>query len=198
VTYNPVDINLFNISGKTNSTESRNIIYVGRLEKYKGCLRALLAFQKIIRKYKNWIFTVVGDGPELSDVQNLLREDRLMSNKVVLKGKLDKEKIPEEMKKASFFVYPSEHETFGIVIAEAMACGLPVIVGDGTAPKEYVDIDSGILVPPRDIDAIAHAMEYMIEHHSDYNCELIRQKVIKKFGYEEFGKRLNQIYREFV
>ena len=111
---------------------------------------------------------------------------------------ITKEEIAKELKKAAFFVFPSEHETFGIVIAEAMASGLPVIVGEETAPKEFVDKESGLLVPPRDVDAIASAMKFMIEHLSDYDSETIREKIVNRFGFEEFGKRLNQIYRKLI
>jgi glycosyltransferase involved in cell wall biosynthesis len=198
VTYNPVDIELFNTRDKIEIRKCKNILYVGRLEDYKGGFRALLAFNKVFRKYPDWTFTIIGDGPQLREIKSFIRENEVLSNFVILKGQLKKEEISYEMKKASFFVFPSEHETFGIVIAEAMSSGLPVIVGNETAPKEFVDSDSGVLVPPKNIDAIANAMECMINNISNYDSELIRKKIVSRFSFEEFGKKLNQIYREFV
>ena len=99
------------------------------------------------------------------------------------------------MKKADFFIHPSEHETFGLVITEAMAAGLPVIVGNRTAPKEFVDNECGILVNPYSIDEIANGIEYMINNHQKYDRYLIRKKVVDRFGFQVFGKRLYNIYK---
>jgi len=102
------------------------------------------------------------------------------------------------MRKSSFFVFPSEHETFGIVIAEAMATGLPVIVGNETAPKEFVDEEAGLLVSPRDTAAIENAMEYLINNLAKYDPQRIREKIVSRFGFDAFGQNLNAIYKEFI
>lgn len=197
VTYNPIDTQQFNTKNRIDLEKSKIIIYVGRLEEYKGGFRSLLAFQRIAKKYDDWRFAIIGDGSEWGKINKFIQKNGLC-NKVQLRGMLLKSEISDVMKKSAFLIFPSEHETFGITIAEAMACGLPAIVGNRTAPKEFVDKDCGLLVNPENITQIAHAMENLIDHISNYNPELIRSKVVKKFGLESFGENLIRIYREFV
>lgn len=196
VTHNPVDTDLFSCAGRGELDPMRNIVFIGRLEPYKGGLRTLRAFQKICERHPDWTLTIVGDGPELGLIKALLAQDLQLANRVRLTGQLRKMEIAREFRRASFLVFPSEHETFGLVIAEAMAAGLPVIVGNETAPKEFVDAECGLLVPPLDIDAIAQAMEYLIQHLAEFDSSAIRRKVVQRFGFEVFGKRLYEIYRE--
>ena len=113
-------------------------------------------------------------------------------------GQLSKEAIATQFQQASFLVFPSEHESFGLVIAEAMATGLPVIVGNKTAPKEYVDQDCGLLVPAQDIGEIAQAMESMMSRWRLYPPEEIRQRVVERFSLKLFGERLANIYKEVI
>ena len=87
-------------------------------------------------------------------IEEVRKADSDMREKIRMTGQLSKQEIAEEMRKAAFLVFPSERETFGLVIAEAMAMGLPVVVGDRTAPPEFVDEDSGILVDPSDVEGL--------------------------------------------
>ena len=75
-----------------------------------------------------------------------------------------------------------------------MSCGLPVIVGNLTAPQEYVPKDSGILIPPDDIAAMANSMQQLIHQLNSYQPAGIRQHIIANFSFDVFGHRLNTIY----
>jgi len=194
-TYNPVDTELFALKKVKGA---RRFLFVGRLEDYKGALKCVRAFNKIHMKYPLWTFVIIGEGPQKKKIETFLNENPPLAGKVKLAGKLSKAGISSHLQESDFFVYPSEHETFGLVIAEAMSCGLPVIVGNLTAPKEYVDEDSGLLIAPMDIDKISEAIEYMINNYSNYNSQLIRQKVVSRFGFDAFGERLMDIYRDLL
>jgi len=198
VTYNPVDVDMFHLQGKSDPFSEKKIIYVGRLEDYKGIVRVVEAFRGIARVHPDWHLTIIGDGPEYERVHRMINEDRILLGRVIMKGQMRKESIANEMRKSSFFVFPSEHETFGIVIAEAMATGLPVIVGNETAPKEFVDEEAGLLVSPRDTAAIENAMEYLINNLAKYDPQRIREKIVSRFGFDAFGQNLNAIYKEFI
>jgi glycosyltransferase involved in cell wall biosynthesis len=196
VTYNPIDTDLF--QPKKNTTLTNNILFVGRLDEFKGALRCIKAFEKIMTQHPLHTFTIVGDGKEMLPIKKYIAGKSSLKEKVILKGGLTKAAIAKEMQCADFFVFPSRHESFGLVIAEALSCGLPVIVGNQTAPKEFVSEKTGLLVPPDDIDAVANAMGQLITTLSSYHADTIRKQVIANFGFDAFGKNLNAIYLKFL
>lgn len=196
VTHNPVDTGLFQVKANTNITN--NILFVGRLDEFKGGLRSLKAFHHIMQHNPQYRFTLVGDGEEMPLIKNYLAQNPALKEKVTLTGSLSKAEIAKQMQAAGLFVFPSRHESFGLVIAEALSCGLPVIVGNLTAPKEYVPADSGLLVPPDDVEALAKAMQQMIDHLPGYKPAVIRKHITDHFSFAVFGERLNAIYHSLL
>lgn len=192
-TYNPVDTNLFNLDSSV--ARQKAFIFVGRLENYKGALRVLKAFHLNNIAFPDWKLNIIGDGPEMPDLENYTKDNGLEKS-VFLFGKMSKAQIAEEFKKASIFVYPSEHETFGLVIAEAMSAGLPVIVGNETAPPEFVDSTQGLTVPPNNIESIGVAMSEVHASLNKYSDKEIRRKVIDQFSFKAFGKVLMENYKD--
>ena len=192
VTHNPVDTDLFSL--KINTKTFNNILFVGRLDEFKGGLRCVKAFEKIISQHLQHKLTLIGDGEEMLPIKNYIEQNEVLKSKIHLKGSMSKAEIALQMQEADFLVFPSRHESFGLVIAEALSCGLPVIVGNLTAPKEYVTNDCGILIPPDDISAMANAMQQLILHHISYQPISIRHYIINNFSFEIFGQRLKTIY----
>lgn len=196
VTHNPVDTELFK-PGATNLSNKKNILFAGRLEDYKGGLRTLKSFHNLADNLNGWTLTIIGEGKERKEIDAYLLQNPLLKNRVILKGKQTKPEIAEEMKKASLFVFPSEHETFGIVVTEAMSAGLPVITTKGTPMEEYVNDKCGMLINP-DVESITRAIEKIIPQLNNYNAEEIRQQVVSRFGFEVFGEHLKKIYNEVL
>lgn len=95
-------------------------------------------------------------------------------------------------------IQPSLYEIFGVTYIEAMACGKPVVASQLPALQEKITEDRGILVPPKDANALADAIDYMLDHHQDYSPRKIRGYVKDEFSYEVVGKKLNDIYREIL
>jgi L-malate glycosyltransferase len=113
-------------------------------------------------------------------------------------GSKNKKEINEYFQISDFFILPTLHESFGVIIAEAMACGLPVIVGDKTAPIEFVDDECGLKVNPENINEIAGAMEFMINNFQKYDPDRIRKKITEKFSFEVHGSNLHSIYQTLI
>jgi glycosyltransferase involved in cell wall biosynthesis len=195
VSYNPVDTDLFKL--KSNQF-NKTILFVGRLDNFKGALRCLEAFDRINEKFPDWKFTIIGDGEDYQPILNYLNNKPSLNSKVKLTGQLSKPEIALEMQQSDFLVFPSKHESFGLVITEALSSGLPVIVGNTTAPIEFVDSENGLTVPFDDIAKITSAMESLILNISNYNASKIRHEIISKFGFESFGKNLVNTYRSFI
>ena len=195
VTYNPVDTDLFKL--KTNHI-NKTFLFVGRLDNFKGAFRCLEAFNIINKKFPDWKFTIIGDGEDYQPILNYLSNKPLLKLKVKLTGQLSKPEIALEMQQSDFLVFPSKHESFGLVITEALSVGLPVIVGNTTAPIEFVDEKNGILVQFDDIIAIATAIENMISNLKKHHLQEIRNEIISKFGFKSFGEKLVIIYNSFI
>jgi glycosyltransferase involved in cell wall biosynthesis len=75
-----------------------------------------------------------------------------------------------------------------------MACGLPVIIGDGIGATEFVGPGSGITVAAGDVEAIAAAMDTMIGTLATYDPARIRAGIVGRFGFEVFGSRMRELY----
>jgi L-malate glycosyltransferase len=196
VTYNPVDTELF--APAPSHETRRRIVFAGRLEEYKGALRVAKAFAAIARHLDGWTLTIAGDGPERPAIERFVADNRALDGRVELTGPFTRLRLAELLASADVFVYPSRHETFGIVLAEALSAGLPVVAPDRTAPPEYVDERSGVLVPPDDVEAIARAMNDVALHLDRYEADSIRRTIVERFGFEAFGERLLGIYRSLL
>jgi glycosyltransferase involved in cell wall biosynthesis len=108
-------------------------------------------------------FRIIGDGPEASRLRAL--HDRLaLGESAVFLGPVDRDTLALEYSRARCFCLPTVQEGFGLVFAEAMAAGLPIVACRAAAVPEVVqDGETGILVPPRTPAAIAAALERMLD-----------------------------------
>ena len=191
VTYNPVDTELFRLR---ENKSYKNILFVGRLDNFKGALRCVVAFEMLYKQLPGWTFTIIGDGEDYKPIESFIEAHPHLKNQIILKGQLAKSEIALEMQNSSFLVFPSKHESFGLVIAEALSSGLPVIVGDKTAPQEFVDKENGLLVPAYDLIALSKSIQLMTESFPQYNSLAIRTKIVENFGFKSFEKKLVNIY----
>jgi glycosyltransferase involved in cell wall biosynthesis len=192
VSYNPVDTNLFTLA--KNPQQHKNILFVSRLEPFKGGLRTLKAFHSIMNEIQNWTLTICGEGHEKDTILKYISDNK-MDGRVIIKGTLTKKEYAAELHQASFLVFPSLHESFGLIPVEAMACGLPVITSNTTAMPEYVNKNNGILVNAEDINEISKAMRQMISDRAVYHPGSIREEVEQRFGLDNFGKYLERVYK---
>jgi glycosyltransferase involved in cell wall biosynthesis/GT2 family glycosyltransferase len=132
------------------------IIAVGRLFKVKDYPTLISAFS-IMRKKRRAKLLILGKGAELDKLKRLVTSLGISSDVDFLGFQENPYKF---MSKADVFVLSSMHEGFGNVIVEAMVCGVPVVSTDcKSGPNEIIENGkSGLLVPPRDPDALADAI----------------------------------------
>lgn len=121
-----VDTELFNFEGggqKNSQKNSKSLISVGRVSKDKNLddFCQIEGFNKIL----------VGDGPYLDELKSRFKD-------VTFTGRVAHADLKDWYHKAAVFVFPSKSDTFGLVILEAMACGLPVVAYDVPGPRDVV------------------------------------------------------------
>jgi glycosyltransferase involved in cell wall biosynthesis len=192
VTHNPVDTGLF--LPDRQPAANRNILFAGRLDAFKGGLRCLHAFHEVASLDQEWTLTIVGDGEDKQPILEYLEKNPQLRARVVLRGTCSKNELAAEMCKAAFFVFPSRHESFGLVVAEALSCGIPVITTDRSAPPEFVSDKTGLLVDPDSVPQLAAAMQTLIREHGAYDPQLLRESIVSRFSFDNFGKKLLSIY----
>ena len=138
------------------------MLFVGRLEPRKGFPVAVRAFARLAPAYPDLQLVVVGDGAERQAIDALSADVRA---RVHMMGRVSYEALPTFHKAADIFVSPATgSESFGIVLVEAMAAGLPVVASDIAGYREVArDGLDGLLVRPSDPEALAAGVQRLLD-----------------------------------
>ena len=157
-------------SPRPGEDEPLSLLFVGRLVEMKGPDLALEAFARLRETSRvPCILTLVGDGP-MRDALRRRAEALGIARDVTWTGALPQEQVREAMERASVFLLPGRpdaggrQENQGVVIQEAQAMGLPVVVSNtGGVSEGMEDGHTGFLVPPGDVEAAAARLKQLIE-----------------------------------
>lgn len=160
---NPVTYYADNISDITK--EKCRIIAVGRLARQKRFDRLIEAFSLISDKYPEWYINLYGEGELRDTLENLIKTKGLVGRINILNFVQD---IYTEYMKSQFLVLSSDYEGFGLVITEAMACGVPVVSTDCPfGPSDIIDDGKTGLLAKMEVEDLALKMEWMISHEKE-------------------------------
>ena len=183
----------FSFSTYSPLTEKR-VITVGRYVYQKGFDLLLKSWAIVEKKSPDWMLTIIGQG-ERSQYDSLIDELKIDRSRCKLLGPTDR--IQEEYLSSSFLVMSSRFEGFGMVLVEAMACGLPVISFDcPCGPKDiihnYID---GLLVENGNIERLAESMIWMIQHPEErQNMADKAVENVKRFRIEQIAGRWKSLF----
>jgi glycosyltransferase involved in cell wall biosynthesis len=136
----------------------RVLLAVSRLTGQKGVDVAIRALPELAA---DTVLVVLGDGPERAGLQRLAR-DLGVDRRVFLPGRVPD--VAAWLERARIFVHPARWEGFGLGVLEAMLAGLPVVASNvSSLPELVADGETGLLVPPEDPTALAHAIAEALE-----------------------------------
>ena len=174
----------------------RVLIFTGRLVPHKGVdgiVRALASLPDDVH------LIVVGRGPRLSDLLGLARRLGVEERSHFLPSVTDEE-LPAYLRAADLFVFPSVNrlEGFGLAVAEAMACGLPVVIADMPGVREVIDPGrEGLLVEPfLGADLAARLRELLDDPARRRQMgEAARRRAEERFGLPTVVGQLVSLYR---
>lgn len=189
---NGVDFDRF--AGETDRIEQfrdgcANVLFVGRLEPRKGVGR-LLRSVPLVARHTGTPFRVivVGDGPHAQRYRKLV--DKLQMDNVAFVGDVTTRDLSRYYRTADIFCSPAlSRESFGIVLLEAMAAGVPVVCGDNEGYRKVVRSgENGILVDPTDHDALARCIARLLDSESE------RQRLAEQAGRDCLRYRWSEIF----
>lgn len=154
------------VPASARRADDLTMISVGGLIRRKRPVLAVEALAALVRAGRSARLIWIGDGPERDAV--LARAAELgVRDRVILRGDVPPEAVSAELLTARIFLLPTEAETFGVAIAEALRHGLPVVVGDEGGHVEYVGAGDGKLVGSADPEEWARAVEGALRLDSD-------------------------------
>lgn len=167
-----------------------NVAMMDEVKNQAGLLRA---FASALGGRPNVYLRIAGDGPLRAGLESLATSLGI-ADQVRFLGRLERAEVLSEMQACNAFVLPSFYETFGVVLAEAAACGKPLVSTSGSGPDTIVNDTNGILVPPKDDEALAAALESMFSLAHTYDPQAIREDCFAQFGETAVVSRLRQVY----
>ena len=164
---NGIDLEEFNpkVSGLKKFSDGKiNILFLGRIEERKGLIYLLKAFKILSRSHSNLRLIVVGEGPLKDDYQKWVENNKLEN--VVFEKAIREKEVPSYYRTCDIYCSPAIYgESFGIVLIEAMALGVPVVAFANTGYRIVLEKGKGkrFLVKPRDYKTLAKKLEILIK-----------------------------------
>ncbi|MBU0723646.1 MAG: glycosyltransferase family 4 protein [Alphaproteobacteria bacterium] len=146
------------------------LLSVGSLTPRKGHDVLLTALARLVDR--DWHLTLAGgarDAETAGQIENIIRH-KALSSRVTLQGEVDQATLTHLYDRADLFVLASHYEGYGMVFAEALARGLPILGTTGGAIPTTVPADAGLLVPPGDVEALAAALARLMDEPALRHC----------------------------
>lgn len=154
--YNPLSFR----SAQKSTCLNHKIIAVGSFTPVKGMDQLIKAFGSIAAKFPDWSVDIYGSGQEQGYLEELIAQYGVRNQVSICAPVAD---IGKKLVDASIYAFPSRSDGFGLVITEAMECGLPTVAMDcECGPREIVSPRTGILVQDKDIPGFASALERLM------------------------------------
>jgi alpha-1,6-mannosyltransferase len=160
---------------------ARLLVYAGRFTQEKNLPLLIEAVRKLGRPYH---LVMIGGGADLPRYPQI----------TYLPFKRNQRHLARLLASCDVLVHPGDRETFGLIVLEAMACGLPVVATTGGGVAELVDDDTGILARPNCVDSLAGAIEAVYERDLATLGANARRKAAEHYDWNEI---LPQVMRRY-
>lgn len=173
-------------------------LYVGRLTIEKGIrdlLDAALLMPDEAARHVEW--HLVGEGPLAPEIKSRFQEAG-RGELLRLHGPLPRDGVVEQMRAADLFVFPSHSDTFGLVVAEALSVGLPIVVADGTGSTEFVQEHNGVLVENGNPESLCDGVMRVVRAIDDYSPLEIARDARQRYGQGRLAEWYGEQFRRII
>ncbi len=198
VVNNVVDHYFFEEKIKELRTKKR-IIHISCFDEaaknVKGILRATL---ELSEKRQDFELVLIGTGIDFDEVYKYSVSIGLKDDTVRFLGEKTPEEVSEWLYNSDFFVLFSNYETAGVVIAESLVMGKPVITTNVGIAEDCINSDNGIIIQVGDENKLVLEMNNLLENIQFYNSQEIKKRAAEMFCYENIGRTIFEIYKTSI
>jgi len=174
-----------------------DILFVGAMSLQKGVQYLVQAYQRVTHPSKSLTFV----GTPSKALIMLLRQRGLWPEDVKVLGHLPQSELKDIMSRSHVLVLPSIQDGFGMVLAQAMACGCPIIASKHTGADDLIkDGCEGFIVPIRDVNALAERLQKLADNpevHASMAVQAL-EKIQKIGGWNAYGENAVAIYEKVL
>ncbi len=181
---------------------SFTVLFVGGMDKAHAFKGVDILLRAVAILPSDVTCSLVGDG-DLRPGYEKLAKDIGITDRVTFRGRVSDEELPDAYRRAEIFTFPSTSgaEAFGLAALEAQACGVPVVASDLPGVRTVVaNGETGFLVPPNDVNALAERLKYLLDHAEVRYAmgKRARERVIERFTWTKHLDGLMHVYRELM
>jgi len=159
----------------------------------KGIIRAT---NELLKKRQDFELILIGTGIDYKFVHEFSDTFSFPKGMIKFLGEKTPEEVANWLKNSDFLVMFSNYETAGVVIAESLVCGKPVLSTKVGAAPEYLNETNGRLIEVADENALIDEMNFMFDNLDNFDCDKIKNKAQREFSYYNVGQIIFEIYKQ--
>jgi glycosyltransferase involved in cell wall biosynthesis len=192
---NMVDTDFFTLPPRPRPSTPFTFLSVGNLVESKRVDLLIRAFARLFSRKSDIRLVIVGSGPREPFLRELARSVAAPAQ-VEFTGPLSREEVRARMWSSNALVLPSAFETFGVVLIEALATGLPVIATRCGGPEEILTGGVGLLIDSDQESQLSTALKQVMSRSNDET--ILRNHAIEHFGNRQVVSQLINVYKNIL
>lgn len=179
--------------------EKKNLLCIANLYHGKGVDLLIRAFSTISdgRKYHLHIVSPAGDNETKSGIDQLINQYKLHHH-ITFYDSMQQNRLVNLIRAADLLISPSRKEGFGLAVAEAIACGTPVLATRSGGPEEILNPDCGMLVEANSADRLSAGLKNILINLDRYQANIMHRYIKTNFSIEAKKKKLLAVYRDII
>jgi glycosyltransferase involved in cell wall biosynthesis len=180
----------------TLSTDGLQFIHVSGMDENKNTTLIIEAFGMLQKKFPQAKLVMIG---ATKNTDPLVKQKASAVKNIEILPEMPQQELVKYLQQSLALILYSGYETFGCVVIEANACGIPVIVSDIPVFHETVKEGvNGYFAQPANAVSLAERMEDIIKNRTDFNNQSVSQTTASRFGYEAVGRQFSNWYGDVL
>jgi len=194
----PNAIEFRKLTAISKNKQKKVILHISSMYNHQKNVEGIIkALKNISKSRKDFELRLIGGENDIAYLKSLTK-DLGMDQFVKFFGQVSDDKLEIHYNESNFFVLNSNYETFSVVTAESLACGIPVIVTRCGGPEEFVTKEQGIVIEPDNQLELEKAIVNMLDNSEKYDPEKLSEYAQSKFNFEVVGMSFLEIYEKII